>query len=221
MKKLIAVILTISLLCLGLTACTVKGVPTTQTQTPSDNTQTFEPTTPGLSLDGIDFEKDIFAEIVIKNYGIIKLELDHGNAPITVENFVSLATSGFYDGLTFHRIMEGFMMQGGDPDGNGTGGSDKNIKGEFLSNGVNNPISHTRGTISMARNGYDMNSASSQFFIMHEDYTGLDGDYAAFGHVIEGIEVVDKVCEQAQPIDNNGTIPSSEQPVIEMITIYQ
>jgi len=158
------------------------------------------------------------AVIEIENYGTITVALDGSAAPITVENFVKLAESGFYDGLTFHRIMEGFMMQGGDPLGNGTGGSDTTIKGEFKQNGVDNPLSHTRGAISMARSMI-ADSASSQFFICHEDATFLDGSYAAFGYVTEGIEVVDAVCKDAKPIDNNGTIPAENQPVIKSITI--
>lgn len=164
--------------------------------------------------------KTYYADIVIADYGTITVELDGEAAPITVENFVSLAKDGFYDGLTFHRIMAGFMMQGGDPDGNGTGGSDTKIKGEFSANGVQNDLSHTRGAISMARS-MDMNSASSQFFIVHQDSTFLDGNYAAFGYVTEGMEVVDAVCEAAQPIDNNGTIPAENQPVITSITIRE
>lgn len=159
-----------------------------------------------------------YADIVIKDYGTITVELDGESAPKTVENFVSLAQSGFYDGLTFHRIMEGFMMQGGDPNGDGTGGSSQTIVGEFSSNGYNNPLNHIRGTISMARSS-EPNSASSQFFIVHEDSYFLDGNYAAFGMVIEGMDVVDKVCTTAQPTDDNGTIPASQQPVIETITI--
>ena len=133
-------------------------------------------------------------------------------------NFVKLAQDGFYDGLTFWRIIDGFMMQGGDPKGNGTGGADETIKGEFSSNGVKNDISHTRGTISMARSS-DPDSASSQFFIVQADSTFLDGDYAAFGHVTEGMDVVDKICKDAVPTDDNGTIESEKQPVIESITI--
>lgn len=133
-------------------------------------------------------------------------------------NFVKLAQDGFYDGLTFWRIIDGFMMQGGDPKGNGTGGADETIKGEFSSNGVKNDISHTRGTISMARSS-DPDSASSQFFIVQSDSTFLDGDYAAFGHVTEGMDVVDKICKDAAPTDDNGTIESEKQPVIESITI--
>lgn len=158
------------------------------------------------------------AEIEVKDYGTIDVELDADTAPITVTNFVKLAQEGFYDGLTFHRIMDGFMIQGGDPNGDGTGGSEENIKGEFSNNGVDNDISHTRGTISMAR-ASDPDSASSQFFIVQADSTFLDGDYAGFGHVTEGMDIVDKICEDAKPTDNNGTITSDQQPVIEKITI--
>ncbi len=158
------------------------------------------------------------AEIVVKDYGTIDVELDADTAPITVTNFVKLAQEGFYDGLTFHRIMDGFMIQGGDPNGDGTGGSDENIKGEFSNNGVENDISHTRGTISMAR-ATDPDSASSQFFIVQTDSTFLDGDYAGFGTVTDGMDIVDKICKDANPTDDNGTIPSDEQPVIETIKI--
>ena len=169
--------------------------------------------------------KTYYADITVKDYGKITVKLDAKTAPITVENFVTLAESGFYDGLTFHRIMEGFMMQGGDPEGTGLGGNvDKNgkkitIKGEFAENGVPNNISHVRGVISMARGGNSYDSASSQFFIVHEDSVFLDKKYAAFGHVISGIEVVDKVCEDAEPTDDNGTIKKEDQPIIESIVI--
>lgn len=141
----------------------------------------------------------VHARIEMENGGVIKLELYHNIAPITVENFVKLAESGFYDGLIFHRVISGFMIQGGDPNGNGTGGPGYTIKGEFTANGVNNNIKHERGVISMARKGhpyYDdqyYDTAGSQFFIMHKDYPSLDGKYAAFGKVIEGIEVVDEI----------------------------
>lgn len=156
----------------------------------------------------------------IKDYGDITLELDADTAPITVSNFVELVNSKFYDGLTFHRIIEGFMIQGGDPDGNGTGGSSKTIKGEFSSNGVENNISHLRGVISMARSS-DPDSASSQFFIVHQDSTYLDGQYAAFGKVLSGMDVVDKIAADAVPTDNNGTIPSDKQPVITKIEVIK
>lgn len=156
--------------------------------------------------------------IEVQDYGTISVELDGDVAPETVTNFITLAKEGFYDGLTFHRIISGFMIQGGDPNGDGTGGSDKNIKGEFANNGVENNISHVRGTISMAR-AQDYDSASSQFFIMHQDYTGLDGDYAAFGHVTDGMDVVDKICEKVPVTDSNGTVESDKQPVITKITV--
>lgn len=167
----------------------------------------------------LDQSLTYYADIDIKDYGKITVKLDQENAPITSANFVELAQSGFYDGLTFHRIIEGFMMQGGDPKGNGTGGSENNIFGEFTANGHNNTLSHTRGVISMAR-ATPYNSASSQFFIVHEDCEdSLDGLYAAFGYVTEGIEVVDAVCEAAKPTDRNGSIARSEQPVINSIKI--
>jgi peptidyl-prolyl cis-trans isomerase B (cyclophilin B) len=165
-----------------------------------------------------DASKTYYATIEVKDYGTIVVQLSSVQAPKTVENFVNLSVSGFYDGLTFHRIMEGFMMQGGDPEGTGYGGSENTIVGEFSANGYLNSLSHKRGVISMARSqAYD--SASSQFFICHQDSVFLDGQYAAFGFVTEGMEVVDKICAEAEPIDNNGTIPAKNQPVIEKITI--
>lgn len=158
------------------------------------------------------------AVIVVQDYGTITVALDPEAAPITVANFVDLAKSGFYDGLTFHRIMSGFMIQGGDPDGNGTGGSKERIKGEFSANGVENNISHVRGVISMARSD-DYNSASSQFFIVHQDSLFLDGSYAAFGRVTDGMEVVDAICENTPVEDGNGTVAWWNQPVITSIRI--
>ena len=131
-------------------------------------------------------------KLEIPGYGDITLELDYDNAPISSKNFEDLVKKGFYDGLTFHRVIKGFMIQGGCPHGTGTGGPGYTIKGEFKANGVDNPIKHTRGTLSMAR-ASDPNSAGSQFFIMHKDAPYLDGSYAAFGHVVDGIEVVDKI----------------------------
>ena len=135
-------------------------------------------------------------KIEMQDGGIIKLELDAKAAPITVANFEKLVGEGFYNGLIFHRVISGFMIQGGDPMGTGYGGSKETIKGEFRANGVDNPISHKRGVISMARSQMP-NSASSQFFIMHQDGEFLDGNYAAFGHVVEGIEVVDEIASVA------------------------
>lgn len=159
-------------------------------------------------------------EIAIKDYGTIKAELYPEIAPITVANFVKLVNEKFYDGLTFHRIIDGFMIQGGDPLGNGMGGSDETIKGEFSANGVENELLHTRGVLSMAR-AMDMNSASSQFFIMHQDAPYLDGQYAAFGKVTEGIEVVDKICADTPVTDGNGSVDPKDQPVIESIVIVE
>lgn len=158
------------------------------------------------------------AEISIKDYGVITVELDETTAPVTVKNFIKLADEGFYDGLTFHRIIEDFMMQGGDPLGNGTGGSDETIKGEFSDNGVDNSLSHTRGAISMARSS-DMDSASSQFFIVHQDSTFLDGQYACFGYVTDGMDIVDQICENTPVTDQNGTVEKENQPVIETVKI--
>ncbi|MGO4947483.1 peptidylprolyl isomerase [Blautia sp. Sow4_E7] len=158
------------------------------------------------------------AEIEVQDYGTIKVELDADTAPISVTNFVKLAQEHFYDGLTFHRIIDGFMIQGGDPEGTGRGGSDETIKGEFSENGVENNISHERGVISMARSS-DPDSASSQFFIVQSDSTYLDGQYAAFGHVTEGMDIVDQICKDAKPTDNNGTISADQQPVMTSVTI--
>ena len=190
---------------------TTSGAQNSANPTVTTSAETYTP--PAL-------EEDVTytARIDVKDYGTITVELDQSAAPITCANFVELANSGFYNGLTFHRIMDGFMIQGGDPEGNGTGGSEHEIVGEFSSNGWDNPLSHKRGTISMARSN-DPNSASSQFFIVHEDSTFLDPDYAAFGTVTEGMDVVDAICKDAQPTDGNGTIPASEQPVINSVTI--
>ena len=157
-------------------------------------------------------------EIEVEDYGTIALELDGGSAPVTVQNFIDLAESGFYDGLTFHRIITGFMIQGGDPLGNGTGGAETTIKGEFALNGVDNPISHTRGVISMARSN-DYNGASSQFFIVQQDSLYLDGQYAAFGHVTDGMDIVDAICENTPVLDGNGTVAKDNQPIIKEIRV--
>ncbi len=153
-------------------------------------------------------------EIKIQNSGTIKLELYPDKAPKTVANFEKLVKEGFYDGLTFHRVISGFMIQGGDPMGTGMGGSDENIFGEFAANGFANPIRHERGVISMARAQHP-NSASSQFFIMHADGFFLDGNYAAFGQVVEGIEEVDKIAA----VDTNAMDMPLERQIIEYIKI--
>ena len=162
----------------------------------------------------------IHAEIVIRDYGVIRIAMDSAQAPLTVANFVNLVNEGFYDGLTFHRIIEGFMMQGGDPAGTGSGSSSEKIQGEFSANGIANSQSHVRGAVSMAR-ANDMNSASCQFFIVQKDSTFLDGQYACFGYVTEGMDVVDAVCENTPVLDSNGSVAPENQPVIESIRILE
>ncbi len=159
-------------------------------------------------------------EIEIEEYGTIALTLDADLAPVTVTNFINLVKDDFYNGITFHRIISGFMIQGGDPEGTGMGGSDQKIQGEFVANGIVNTLSHTRGVISMARTN-DPNSASSQFFIMHQDSPHLDGNYAAFGQVTSGIEVVDAICKDTPVQDSNGTVSKSDQPRIKEIRIVE
>lgn len=202
----------------------IEGTTNTENSTKENNTENKDKYIQNNQISNESEENNMYstgkhhAEIVVKNYGTIALELDADVAPITVENFANLVNEGFYNGLTFHRIISGFMIQGGDPLGNGTGGSSKTIKGEFASNGVKNSISHVRGTISMARSSMP-NSASSQFFIVHQDSTFLDGKYAAFGTVTSGMEVVDKICADTAVEDDNGTVAKNNQPVIEKITI--
>ena len=158
------------------------------------------------------------AEMVIKDYGTVKIELYGDQAPLTVENFVNLCNKGFYDGLTFHRYVKDFVLQGGDPEGTGLGGCESSIKGEFSANGVKNTIKHKRGVISMARNQFDYDSASSQFFIcLKSTYASdLDGQYAAFGKITEGLDVIDKICST---VPESNCIPADQQPVIETIKV--
>lgn len=151
-------------------------------------------------------------EITMQDGGVIRLELDEKDAPLTVQNFEKLAKEGFYDGLTFHRIIPGFMVQGGDPDGTGMGGPATRVKGEFAQNGWNNPLPHLRGAISMARSG-DPNSAGSQFFIVHQDAPHLNGSYAAFGKVVEGMDVVDKIANVPTGPNDRPTTPVIMQTV--------
>ena len=153
--------------------------------------------------------------IEMENGGVMTLELYEDKAPVTTENFIKLAKEGFYDGLIFHRVIKGFMIQGGDPTGTGMGGPGYQIKGEFASNGVKNDLRHTRGVISMARSMMP-DSAGSQFFIMHKDAPHLDGQYAAFGKITEGMEIIDKICESVPESD---CIPADQQPVIETIKV--
>ena len=156
----------------------------------------------------------------MENGDVIKAELYPEIAPNTVNNFISLVKKGFYNGLIFHRVINGFMIQGGCPDGTGMGGPNYSIKGEFSQNGVKNEISHVRGTISMARS-QAMDSASSQFFIVQTDSTYLDGQYAGFGTVTKGMDIVDEICKDVPVEDNNGTVKSENQPVIESIKVIK
>ena len=158
------------------------------------------------------------AEMVIKNYGTVKIELYGDQAPLTVENFVNLCNKGFYIGLTFHRYVKDFVLQGGDPEGTGLGGCESSVKGEFSANGVKNTIKHKKGVISMARNQFDFNSASSQFFICLKNSCSddLDGQYAAFGKITEGMDIIDKLCADLTESD---CLPKDQQPVIETIKV--
>ena len=156
---------------------------------------------------------NIMVQIEMENGGVIKMELYPEIAPITVENFVKLVKEGFYDGLTFHRVIPNFMIQGGDPNGNGTGGSAEMIKGEFAQNGIQNSLSHTRGVVSMARRNFPLDSASSQFFICNADSTFLDGGYAAFGKVVEGMDVVDEISAVKTDANDMPTTPQMMKKV--------
>ncbi len=227
--KICAGILAVILLIGGIVMISLNSDKTTTTSdtgstsdTASDSADSSVIAEPVIDLDET---ATYYADIEIENQGTITVKLDQSAAPVTVANFVNLAQNGFYDGLTFHRIIEDFMMQGGDPNGNGTGGktdedgNEVNIVGEFTNNGYENNLSHTRGAISMARSS-ENDSASSQFFIVHEDSSSsLDGDYAVFGYVSEGMDIVDAICEAAEPTDDNGTIEASAQPIIKSITI--
>jgi len=179
-----------------------------------------EPAVPA-TIEDVVLEEGVlyYADIEIQDYGTITVLLDPTAAPLSVRNFLFLAQTGFYEGTTFHRIIEGFMMQGGAAVPGYTG-TYYRIYGEFAANGWDNPLKHTRGVISMARTN-DPNSATSQFFIMHQDSPHLDGMYAAFGCVVdeEGLAIVDAICESARPTDNNGSIAASEQPVIVSVTV--
>ena len=217
MKKLTALFLSVAMCGTLLAGC--GSSKSDEAQASDMNETTAEETTDASSEEDTELLTGLHhVTIDVKDYGTISLELDADTAPISVTNFINLAKDGFYDGLTFHRIISGFMIQGGDPKGNGTGGSDETIKGEFSGNGVENNISHVRGTISMARS-QDMDSASSQFFIVQSDSTYLDGQYAGFGTVTEGMDIVDQICKDTPVQDSNGTVSASDQPVIESIKV--
>lgn len=219
-KKLIKFLATVTLLSMGFMMVTACNDNNKSNKTREDKKTVEETTAETSMVPGLPTGPNIHhVEIDVEGYGTIALTLDGDTAPITTQNFIDLANDGFYDGLTFHRIIDGFMIQGGDPEGTGFGGSDKNIIGEYAANGYENNISHVRGVISMARNGYDYNSASSQFFIVQTDSQFLDGQYAAFGYVTSGIEIVDQICIDTPVQDNNGTVLPGDQPRITTIRV--
>ncbi len=234
MKRIISLVLC-AVMCICFVSCDKQQdekptiTTTTTTKAVKSVFSTDAKLTPSVDREAVPVDKDHpIVCITVKNVGKITLQLDGTKAPITVANFISLIEDGFYNGLTFHRIIDGFMIQGGDPQGTGMGGSDTTIKGEFSANGVNNTISHTRGVISMARsddnNPYttdDMDSASSQFFICDADSEFLDGQYAAFGYVLKGMNVVDYIADNAVVQDANGTVLPENQPVIEKIEVLE
>ena len=221
MKKSVLVLLCISLL-LFVSACGTEntgGSSSGQTAPAEKAEAPAEAEKPAADSNTDKETEKIMVEITMENGGVMELELYPEIAPITVANFVKLVNEGFYDGLTFHRIIKGFMIQGGDPEGTGMGGSDENIKGEFAANGVPNDLKHERGVISMAR-AKNPDSASSQFFIMHKDYPSLDGQYAAFGKMTKGFEVLDALAE-TPVLDANGTVARENQPVIKSIKVIE
>ena len=223
----VALVLVLALSCAVFAGCNtkseVKGLNTNKTSSTAEETKAENSAMDKLPETGYKNPytgSSKTVEIDVKDYGKITVLLDDTYAPLTVQNFLNLVNEGFYDGLTFHRIINGFMIQGGDPLGNGTGGSENQIKGEFSANGVENNLKHERGVISMARSN-DMNSASSQFFIMHEDASHLDGQYASFGKVTSGMDVVDKIATTVKVEDSNGTVLKANQPVITSIKIIE
>ncbi len=222
MKKGFVKIITLAVLASVLTGTLLTGCNDsgkTESSSASVESTADTPLKDKYELVELDENTVYFADIDIKDYGKIIVKLDQKAAPISCANFVALANMGFYDGLTFHRIMEGFMMQGGNAEGTDKENIAQTIKGEFSANGVENNLLHTRGAISMARTSLSMDSASSQFFIVHKTSPHLDGQYACFGYVTDGMSVVDKICEEAEPTDDNGTIPKEKQPVINSIRI--
>ena len=225
MKKVLALVLIMGLALTLLLACNGDEEETANDTAQENNaTQEAPPAVPETLEFPAEEPADLWegemtkVKIEIEDFGDIIVELNRDAAPLTVDNFLGLVNDGFYDGVGFHRIIEGFMIQGGDPDGTGMGGSGENIKGEFTSNGVENPIQHLRGVISMAR-AQDPNSASSQFFIMHQDSPFLDGDYAAFGRVVEGIEVVDAIATTVPVTDGNGSVERENHPIMTRVSV--
>jgi len=216
LSLIMAILLGLSVL--SMAGCGNNNTSSTKESSNTESSQIVETTSTADSAPFTYTGKKTGIVINVKDYGTIEADLYDELAPITVENIKKLIGEKFYDGLTFHRIIKGFMIQGGDPKGDGTGGAPDTIKGEFAQNGVENNLSHTRGVLSMARSSAP-DSASSQFFIVHQDSTFLDGQYAGFGMVTKGMEVVDKIAEETPVTDSNGTVIKSNQPVIESITL--
>jgi peptidyl-prolyl cis-trans isomerase B (cyclophilin B) len=188
---------------------------------PSGDVNTPPSDEPAANIGTVNTDGAIRIQIDVKDYGLIEAELYPMVAPETVANFTTLISDGFYDGLTFHRTINTFMIQGGDPLGNGKGNSGTTISGEFANNGFSNDLSHARGVLSMARGGKDMNSASCQFFIVQQDATFLDGDYAAFGLVTSGMDIIDSIALNTPVEDDNGTVLPENQPIINSIVIVE
>ncbi len=228
MKRKIFAVLFLLFAVLSITACkdkeTEKESETNDVKLEQDltiikeeNGEVVEGTLEGYTFKVTNEETDR-VKIEMEDGSIILVVLSNADTPITIKNFKKLVSEGFYDGIIFHRVIEDFMIQGGDPTGTGYNGSDEEIKGEFSSNGVKNSLSHTRGVISMARNGYDMDSASSQFFIVHADSTYLDGDYASFGKVFAGMDAVDKIAT-VETDSNDKPLEEQKIKTIKFITI--
>ncbi len=213
MKKFISALLCMLFILAGFTACSDNNNVSTSDKEDSSSAKPSSSQESSADITSSTLTGLHHVEMVIKDYGTIKIELNADEAPISVENFMNLAKEGFYDGIGFHRYAEKFVLQGGD----GYGGSDKTIKGEFKLNGVENNLKHTRGAISMARTSA-VDSATSQFFIcLDTTYcSGLDGQYAAFGYITEGMDIIDKICSET-PVSNS--IPKDQQPIIETIKV--
>lgn len=194
------------------------GVKTDRTEKTVGQEKNERENRPDRKTNKTEKEENTMIRITMKDGGVIDIELDEKAAPITVENFLKLVNAKFYDGTIFHRVIPGFMIQGGDPEGTGMGGPGWTIKGEFAQNGVNNPIKHKRGVISMAR-AMDPDSAGSQFFIMHADADYLDGQYAAFGHVVSGMDVVDRIA--ATPTNRWAGDRPYEDQVMETVRVVE
>ncbi|MCL2437494.1 MAG: peptidylprolyl isomerase [Coriobacteriia bacterium] len=224
MKKILGLIVVMSLSVVLLAACggNIDDSNNAEQETPMNEDQVMTEMLEFPAEEPADLWEGNMTKVKIEfeDLGDVIVELNHDAAPATVDNFLKLVNDGFYDGLGFHRIIETFMIQGGDPDGTGMGGSGENIVGEFTANGHMNPIQHVRGAVSMARS-QDFNSASSQFFIVHQDSNFLDGEYAAFGRVVEGMDVVDQIAENTPVTDGNGSVDPANHPKMARVSVVE